>query len=154
MTTKWSQRLEEQRGSDSDRGDACGSGESVGGPARGMRLLRRDLCCSVRVAADDDYRFTQCTHALDQVGCPWRCRVLEHDENIASLGQLVIPPHAGNLPEPLPIRAEALMAPGVLPGPAVAEQFCAPSPACENLRDAMTIRRQHPAQALVVGKCT
>jgi hypothetical protein len=86
-----------------------------------MRLLRRGLRCGVRVAADDDDGFAQGAHALDQVGCPWRCRVPEHDEDVAGLRHLVITAHTSDLPKPLPVRPEELMLDRVLPGPALAE---------------------------------
>ncbi len=109
-----------------------------------------------RPDADEYHRFATLLHALDQVGRSWRCLIPEHDEDVSSLGHLVIAPHAGGLPKTLPVRPEALMAHGVLPGPAVAEQLRTAGAAREDLRDAMAIRRQHLAEPLVVGErmCT
>jgi hypothetical protein len=66
----------------------------------------------------------------------------------------VVTAHAGGLPEARPLRAEELMAHGVLPGPAVAELIRAPGPARNDLRDAVAIRGQDLAQALIVDERT
>jgi hypothetical protein len=98
------------------------------------------------------HRFAQLLHALDHVRGAWRLPIPARNEDVASLGHLVVPAHAGGLAEPLPIRAEELMPDLVLPGPAVAELIRAPGAAGEDLCDAVAIRRQHLAQALIVGE--
>src|SRR6266436_3917530 len=98
------------------------------------------------------HRFAQLVHALDHVCGAWRLAVPARDEDVSSLGHLVVTPHACGLAEPLPIRAEELMPDLVLPGPAVAELIRAPGAAREDLCDAVAIRRQHLAEPLVVGE--
>src|SRR5947207_11254286 len=91
------------------------------------------------------HRFAQLLHALDHVRGAWRLPIPARDEDVSSLGHLVVPAHACGLPEACPLRAEELMPDLVLPGPAVAELIRAPGPACDDLRDAVAIRRQHLA---------
>src|SRR2546428_7731868 len=98
------------------------------------------------------HRFAQLLHALDHVRGAWRLPIPARNEDVSSLGHLVVPAHAGGLAEPLPIRAEELMPDLVLPGPAVAELIRAPGAARDDLCDAVAIRRQHLAQALIVGE--
>src|SRR2546421_1138614 len=97
------------------------------------------------------HRFAQLLHALDHVRGAWRLAVPARNEDVSSLGHLVVPAHAGGLAEALPICAEELMPDLVLPGPAVAELIRAPGPAGDDLRNAVAIRRQHLAELLVVG---
>ena len=98
------------------------------------------------------HRFAQLLHALDHVRGAWRLPIPARDEDVASLGHLVVPAHAGGLPEARPLCAEELVFHRVLPCPAVAELVGAPGPARDDLRDAVAIRRQHLAQALIVGE--
>src|SRR5712691_11111132 len=98
------------------------------------------------------HRFAQLLHALDHVRGAWRLPIPARNEDVSSLGHLVVPAHAGGLAEPLPLRAEELMPDLVLPGPAVAELIRAPGAARDDLCDAVAIRRQHLAQALIVGE--
>src|SRR5207249_466002 len=98
------------------------------------------------------HRFAQLLHALDHMRSAWRLPIPARDEYIACLRHLVVTAHTCGLPKALPLRAEELMAHGVLPCPAVAELIRAPGPARDDLRDAVAIRRQHLAQPLVVGE--
>src|SRR5438105_618322 len=98
------------------------------------------------------HRFAQLLHALDHVRGAWRLAVPARDEDVASLGHLVIAPHTCGLAEALPFRAEELMPDRVLPRPTVTELIRAPGSAGEDLRNAVAIRRQHLAEPLVVGK--
>ena len=91
-------------------------------------------------------------HARNHVRGAWSVVDMKRDQHVSCLGQLVIAPHASGLTKPLPVRPEELMLDRVLPGPAVAEHLRAPSAAREDLRDAMALRRQDLAQALVVGE--
>ena len=100
------------------------------------------------------HRFAQLLHALDYVRGAWRLPIPARNEDVSSLGHLVVPAHAGGLPEALPFRAEELMPDLVLPRPTVAELIRAPGPACDDLRNAVAIRRQHLAEHLVVGERT
>jgi len=97
-------------------------------------------------------RFAKLLHALDHVPGAWRLPIPERDEDIAGLGHLVVTAHAGGRPEALPLRAEELMPDRVFPRPAVAELVGTPGAVGDDLRDAMAIRRQHLAQALIVGE--
>src|SRR6266581_7167582 len=80
--------------------------------------------------AHHDHRLAHGVHALDHVRGAWRLAVPERDEDVACLGHLVVPAHAGGLPKALPFRAEELMPDLVLPRPTVAELIRAPGPAC------------------------
>ena len=110
------------------------------------------LCGAIR--ADDHDGFAKLAHALHHVGGAWGLAIPARDEDIASLRHLVIAPHTCGLPEALPFRAEELMPDLVLPRPTVAELIRAPGPACDDLRNAVAIRRQHLAEHLVVGERT
>src|SRR6266853_4497550 len=90
-----------------------------------------------------DHRLAHGVHALDHVRGAWRLAVPARNEGVSSLGHLVVPAHAGGLPEALPVCPEELMAHGMLPGPAVAELIRAPGPTGDDLRNAVAIRRQH-----------
>src|SRR5262249_647272 len=105
------------------------------------------------VTADEYHRLAQGAHALDQVCGAGRLTVPEGDEHVATLGQLVVPAHAGGLPKALPLGAEALRGDRVLPRPAEAEAVGAPGLAREDLGNAVTIRRQHLTQELIVSQC-
>ena len=98
------------------------------------------------------HRFAQLLHALDHVRGAWRLAVPARNEDVSSLGHLVIAPHTCGLPEPLPLRAEELMPDLVLPGPAVAELIRAAGAAGEDLRDAMALWCQRLTQELIVGE--
>ena len=125
-----------------------------GSLARVKSLARIQALIFLRggVAADEHHRLAQGAHALDQVRGAWGVPIPEGDEDIAGLGHLVIAPHAGGLAEALPLRAEALRGDRVLPRPAEAEAVGAPGLARDDLCDAVAIRRQHLAQALIVGE--
>ena len=86
--------------------------------------------------AHHDHRLAQGVHALDHVRGAWRLPIPARDEDVSSLGHLVVTPHTCGLPEARPLCAEELMAHGVLPRPAVAELVRAPGPAGEDLRNA------------------
>src|ERR1051326_7798658 len=68
------------------------------------------------VHADAHHRFAELLHALDQVRSAWRRAVPEHGKDIAGLGQLMIAPHAGDLPEALPACPKELVWHSMLPG--------------------------------------
>jgi len=102
------------------------------------------------VNADEYHGFAQLLHALDHVCGAWRLAVPKRDEHVAGLGHLVVTAHACGLPEARPLRAEELVFHCVLPRPAVAELVGAPGAAGDDLRDAVAIRRQHLAQALII----
>ena len=60
--------------------------------------------------AHHDHGFAQLLHALDHVRGAWRLAVPARDEDVSSLGHLVIAPHACGLAERAPIprgRADA-----------------------------------------------
>ena len=103
------------------------------------------------VDADDHHRLAQGAHALDHVRGAWRFVVPECDEHIADLGHLVVTAHAGGLPEALPFGLEELKGP-VCSSPTLPERVGTPCPSREDLCDAVALRRQHLAQALIVGE--
>ena len=74
------------------------------------------------------------------------------DEDVSSLGHLVIAPHTCGLAEALPLGAEELVFHRVLPRPAVAELIRAPGAAGDDLRDALLVWCEYLAQALIVGE--
>ena len=112
--------------------------------------MRGCLRCCGLVAAKDDHGFAQGTHALDQVCGAWRWAVPEHNEDVSSLGHLVIAAHTGGLPKALPVGLEALPGDLFAPGSTLPQRVGAPGTAREDLRDTVAIRRQHLAQALIV----
>src|SRR6266853_1451891 len=120
-------------------------------PSR-RRLPRGHLVGRSWREAHHNHGLAQLLHALDHVCGAWRLAVPARDEDVSSLGHLVVTTHACGLPEALPFRAEELMPDLVLPGPAVAELIRAPGAARDDLCDAVAIRRQHLAQALIVGE--
>ena len=91
--------------------------------------------------AHHHHRFAKLLHALDHVRGAWRLPIPARDEDVACLGHLVVPAHAGGLAEALPFRAEELLLDRVLPRPTVAELIRAPGAARDDLRNAVAIRR-------------
>ncbi len=98
------------------------------------------------------HRFAQLLHALDHVRGAWRLAVPARDEDVSSLGHLVVPAHAGGLPKALPVGLEALPGDLFAPGPTLPQRVGAPGAARDDLCDAVAIRRQHLAEPLVVGE--
>src|SRR5256714_14042937 len=99
-----------------------------------------------------DHGLAQLLHALDHVCGAWRLAVPARDEDVSSLGHLVVTTLACGLSEALPFRAEELMPDRVLPRPTVAELIRAPGPTGDDLCNTVAIRRQHLAELLVVGE--
>src|SRR6266853_2537168 len=120
-------------------------------PSR-RRLPRGHLVGRSWREAHHNHGLAQLLHALDHVGGAWRLAIPARDEDVSSLGHLVVTTHACGLPEALPFRAEELMPDRVLPRPTVAELIRPPGPAGEDLRNAVAIRCQHLAEPLVVSE--
>ena len=127
-------------------------------PLRGSlaREKRLDTCqalfLAVAVRADDHDGFAELLHAADDVTRTGGAPIPERDEHVAGLRHLMIAAHTSGLPEALPVGAEELMLDLMLPRPAIAELIGATGSAGDDLRDAMAIRREHLAQALIVGE--
>ena len=97
-----------------------------------------------------DHRLAHGVHALDHVRGAWRLAVPERDEDVSSLGHLVVPAHAGGLPKALPVGLEALPGDLFAPGPTLPQRVGAPGATREDLRDAVAIRREHLTEERVL----